>query len=399
MTALRSSRRAVCRHIVGWSAAALLLVAHAAWALPDLPQPALTEVPPGWTDRVEEPPESPSWLLIEASTGQVIAGQRYRQRRPVASTIKTLTALTALQRAGLDTVITAGDEVAQTAGAGVGLRPGDEWSLATLLDAMMVRSGNDAAEVVARHVGGSRDAFVDMMRADAQQLGIVGAVIDDPAGLDDTNRLSAHDLAIIGLAALADPQLRTTMARRSMLVPRQGELDNRNLLIGGYPGATGIKTGFTVAAGNSLIASARRGERELVAVVLGAGDDPQRFDDATRLLDYGFTHTRPTLATPRATLRIAGGVVDWRAVNDVIVTLPHGVDYITQTPMPRRWFTAAPTADLIIDGTHTLAIDVEVSVTHQHDPAHLSAGGVIGQAMADAAYAGLRAAADAGRLR
>lgn len=380
-------------------AIAALLIPTAVSALPLMPEPALAVVPGRWERQLQDPPASPAWILVEASTGQVVIGRRHQHRRPVASTIKTLTALSAVERASLDTWITVGEEVSETAGAGVGLRPGDDWTLGRLVDAMMIRSGNDAAEAVAHHVGGTREAFVEMMRADAAQLGIDGAVIHDPTGLDDTNRLSAHDLALLGLAALREPTLRTSMARPTMIVPRQGELENRNLLIGDYLGATGVKTGFTLAAGNSVIASAQRGERELVAVVLGAGDDPERFDDAIRLLDYGFTQTQRISATPRAQLRIAGGTVELRAVDDVVITLPDAVGYTTHVQMPRRWIASAPTVDIVVTGQSHITVEVEPVITYEQDPDDLSPGGVLGQALANAVYAGMRAGADAGRLR
>ncbi|MEX0869123.1 MAG: D-alanyl-D-alanine carboxypeptidase family protein, partial [Nitriliruptoraceae bacterium] len=248
-----------------------------------------------------------SWILVEARTGQVIAEHRSAIRRPVASTIKVLTALTVLQNHDLDDLVTVGDEVRGIGGAGVGLTPGDVWTVEQLLNALIARSGNDAAEVLAVHAAGSRAAFVEQMRRVAEDLGMEPIQLASPSGLDDENLVSARALARLARTALAHDDLRSIVARAVVDLPGEGSVASRNELLTSYRGATGVKTGFTDAAGNSMIASARRGERELVAVVLGSLSESARFADAAALLDVGFTETEAVVRSLHVSARRAGG--------------------------------------------------------------------------------------------
>lgn len=241
------------------------------------------EVPDGWP----APPSATAvaYILLDADSGQVLAERAPDVRRPVASTIKLLTVLTALEVLDLDRAVTVGDEVS-VGGAGVGLEPGMTWTVQDLVDAVLVRSGNDAARALAVAAGGDIATFVEMMAATAADLGLEGATIEDPTGLDDVNLLSARDLAVIARAARANDVIRDTAAKPSVALPGQPEAENRNLLLGTYPGATGLKTGYTDAAGWSLVATARVGGADLMAVVLGARVDEARFSEAAGLFDH-----------------------------------------------------------------------------------------------------------------
>jgi D-alanyl-D-alanine carboxypeptidase len=245
------------------------------------------DVPPeGWP--TPPPASARSYLLVDADTGQVLAARSPDEPRIVASTVKLLTVLTALASLSPDDEVVVGP-AAGIGGAGTSVDPGETWRVGDLLDAVLVRSGNDAAMALAEAAGGGDvGAFVEDMRSMAVDLGLDEATIVEPTGLDDANELSARDLATIARAALADDRIRAAAGRASVDLPDQPPLANRNLLVGSYPNATGLKTGFTEAAGYCLVASARRGERELVAVVLGAREDPARFDEAAALLDLGF---------------------------------------------------------------------------------------------------------------
>lgn len=258
-----------------------------------------SDVPAGWP----APPAATAsaYILVDADSGQVLAARNADERRPVASTIKLLTVLTALDVLDLDAAVTVGDEVG-VGGAGVGLVPGMTWTVRDLVDAVLIRSGNDAARALAVAAAGDISGFVDLMVDKAAQLGVDGATIGDPTGLDDVNLLSARDLVVIAMAARADDVIRETAARPSVTLPGQEPMENRNLLLGTYAGATGLKTGYTDAAGWSLVATARAGEADLVAVVLGARVDQARFDEAAALFD----HAKGALsATTSAALSVA----------------------------------------------------------------------------------------------
>jgi D-alanyl-D-alanine carboxypeptidase len=365
------------------------------------PPPVLgAEPPPTWPTL--EGLEAESWVLIEASTGQVLAAHAADGRRPVASTIKVLTALTVLDRTAPDDVVVAGEEVRGIEGASVGLQPGDEWTVEQLLDAIIARSGNEAAEALAAHVAGSTEAFADLMAQDARRLGLDGATIVDPSGLTDENLLSAHDLATISRVALADPRLRPLLARPTVVLPSVGEVATRNELLLEYEGATGVKTGFTLAAGNSLVGSAERDGRELIAVVLAAGEDPAlRFREVARLLDLGFDSFVPHVVDGELRYAVAGGEAVY-SVTPTPVTTPEGaLPTLEFAPAPRPP-EAATNVEVTVNGQPLGSVVAEPtwgSGTGEVAVADVDGGALLGRAVVDGAYAALRAASAAGALR
>ena len=336
----------------------------------------------------DAPPEvdADAWLLMDVATGQVLAEHAGDERRPVASTIKVLTALTVLSRADLDDRVTVGDEVL-VGGASVDLRPGDEWSVEQLLDALIARSGNDAAEALAVHVAGDMEAFVELMIEDARALGLDEVVLTEASGLADGNEVSAHDLAVISQVALTDPEARPLFGRAEVDLPEVGTVASRNELLGAYPGATGVKTGYTAAAGFGLVASAERGERELIAVVLGAGEDPARFQDAIALLDHGFEDYEPYELAVDWSLLVAGGQQSLEAAVGPMV-VPGGVE-VGLDGLPPGTVTAGELpVTLTLDG-HEVA-DVEAWVGSGPAPAEGTAA--VGRALVDQAHRGMRRA-------
>jgi serine-type D-Ala-D-Ala carboxypeptidase (penicillin-binding protein 5/6) len=389
VTGARGRHGIVRAGIVGPLVAALA-VAAATPAVADLdppPAPIIEQQPASWPD----PPEvaGPVHLLVDAATGQVLASERADEPRPVASTIKVLTALAAADRLELDQVVEVGDEVVGVPGASVELEPGERWTVGELLAGILVRSGNDAAEAVAAAAAPDRDGFIELMETTARDVGIdLSTPLVSVSGLEDDQQLSASDLATLARVLLADPELRAIVGVDEVTLPDREPDENRNLLVGDYPGATGVKTGFTEAAGNSLVGSARRGEFELVVVVLGGGPDPERFLDAAALLDHGFEAFAPAELSATSTLLVAGGERRFE-VTDTPVVVPVGADAAIELPVPVR----APDEDtveapIVVDGVAVAS--VEASVTGAA-PATVSGPAAIGRAVADGAYAALRA--------
>lgn len=268
--------------------------------------------PAGW-------PPAPSvsadaYLLADLATGQVLAARAPDERRPVASTVKILTAVTVLRRMGLADAVTVGPEVDGFAAdaAGVGLDPGDTWSVEDLLEGLVARSGNDAAAALAVAIGGDIPGFVEEMRRDATALGLAELTLTEPDGLDDGNRLSARDLLVLTRVAMDDERFSAIAARSVVELPELGAIESRNTLLSEYPGADGVKTGYTAASGRCIVASAQRDGHRLVAVVLGSAGVTGHFADARTLLDHGFaTFAAVPLAGPgpEVRLKVAGGWV------------------------------------------------------------------------------------------
>ncbi|GGI04877.1 D-alanyl-D-alanine carboxypeptidase family protein [Egicoccus halophilus] len=373
------------------------------------PTPAVAGPPPSdWPD-VPEDVTASAVVLVEASSGQRLLERGAEQPRPVASTIKVLTALTAVDRVELDAEVTVGPEVL-VEGASVGLRPGETWTVRQLLEAILIRSGNDAAEALATFVGGDTDRFLRLMEQDAARLGLEQRDFGSVTGLGDLHEVSALDLATIARAALAHEQLRPLLARREVTLPGQPTEPNRNLLLGSYPGATGVKTGFTLAAGNSLIASAQRDGRELVAVVLDAGDDPARFTQAARLLDAGFDAYALEQPSVRLDLAVAGGWHSY-ALPPTTVTTPTDRPASVSVTVPAR----PPEAQVEVEvhagaepltelAARTLASPSAVAAEAGDGDAgsgtpDAGSAARLGAALVDGAYASLRAASGADALR
>jgi len=232
-------------------------------------------------------------LLFDVDTGRVLWRRRPTRRLPIASLTKMMTALVVTDR------IREGGRVRVTAkalryrGSGVGMLPrGKRVGVSALLHGLLLASGNDAARVLAERAGGSIRGFVALMNARAARMGLTCSRFSSPDGyVDRGNRSCAADLAAIGRAVLREPRLARVVRRAGVVLPfpiKGGRLflyNHNPLLRTGYRGTTGIKTGFTDAAGRCLVATARRGGVHL-GVVLLHSRDPGR--QAQQLLDRGF---------------------------------------------------------------------------------------------------------------
>ena len=217
------------------------------------------------------------------------------RRLPPASLAKLMTALLAIERGGLDDAVVVGRGVLRESGTRIGLRPGDRLREHDLLAATVVRSANDACRALADHLGGTTPEFVRRMNERAAALGLADTRFADPCGHDREGQYtSATDLARLAeqvmrheeylrLARLQRLTIRTLDGRRSFA------LRNTNALIGRYPGAIGLKTGYTEGAGNCLVALAERDGVRVLAVLLNA---PNRWWNAVGLLDRAFAAPR-----------------------------------------------------------------------------------------------------------
>jgi D-alanyl-D-alanine carboxypeptidase (penicillin-binding protein 5/6) len=244
-----------------------------------------------------EPPEihAPSVVLADLDTGQVLFSRDADAERAIASVTKIMTALLVLRRADPTERVT---DSARSAGDGrspgiseLGLVTGERVRVDDLVYALMLQSASDAAIALAEHVSGSVEAFVALMNRTAQQLAMHHTRFASPSGLDDDGYSSAADLVTLTRAAYRIPGFSSITTTRFHTIPAPQEeaprvVQNRNVLLWLYPGATGVKTGFTHAAGFCLVASAEREGLRLVTVVLGDPGEP--FSDAAALLNFGF---------------------------------------------------------------------------------------------------------------
>ena len=230
-------------------------------------------------------------VLIERNTGMVLLRHNENQALPMASTTKVMTALMALEMGNLDDVVTVGRNAYGVPGTSIYLSQGERVLLRDLLYGLMLASGNDAAVAIAEHLGGDVETFCRMMTHRAAELGCEKTVFVNPNGLPAPgHQTTALDLAMIAREAMKHPEFRAIVSTRRASIPWEGRgypriLNNKNRLLTDYPGATGVKTGYTKAAGRCLVFSAKRDGLEVVGVVLNCGD---WFNESARLMDAAF---------------------------------------------------------------------------------------------------------------
>jgi len=236
-------------------------------------------------------------VVMDWQTGEVLYEKDAFRRRDPASTTKVLTALIALERGDLNSLVRVSRRAAYTPGSSMYIKPGEVYSLHDLLYGLLLRSGNDAATAIAEHIAGSVEEFAKLMNARAREIGALNSHFVNPHGLTEPDHYTtAYDLALITREALKNPIFAEIVSMPQATLTyenlnRDVVLHNTNRLLHILPGADGVKTGTTAAAGKCLVASATRDEHKLIAVVLNAGD---RWSDSARLLEWGFANFRMT---------------------------------------------------------------------------------------------------------
>ena len=238
-------------------------------------------------------------VLMDADSGRLLYEKNGGKRMLIASTTKLMTALVALEQGGLQQEITVtGSHMAE--GSSMYLRPGEKLTLETLLYGLLLSSGNDAALAVTECMGGAVP-FVARMNEKAAELGMENTHFANPNGLDDEEHYStAEDMARLAAAAMNDPVLRRVASTRTARIGGR-TLTNHNKLLSRVEGCVGLKTGYTKAAGRTLVSCAERDGVRLVAVTLQDGDD---WNDHASLYEQGFRVLRPVKAVERG-LRLA----------------------------------------------------------------------------------------------
>lgn len=244
---------------------------------------------------------APSAILMDAATGTILYEKNAHEKLAPASVTKVMTLLLVMEaldsgRISWDDMVTATETAAGKGGSQVYLEVGEQMSIDEMLKSVVVSSANDCATALAEHVAGSEAAFVERMNARAAELGLEDTHFVNCTGLDDEpnaaeHLTSAYDIAVMSRELLKHDEIRkyTTIWMDTV---RDGQfgLSNTNKLVRFYQGTTGLKTGYTKAAGHCLSATAMRDGIELIAVVLHCESSSDRFQSAKALLDYGFAN-------------------------------------------------------------------------------------------------------------
>ena len=234
-------------------------------------------------------------VLMNAETGKIIYSVNENQQLPEASITKIMTMLLVFEaldaeKISMEDTVTCSEYAASMGGSQIWLEPGETMTVHELIKAALVGSANDACVALGEKIAGSNEAFVSMMNARAEELGMTDTFYCNCTGLDaDGHVTSARDIAIASAALLEHEKvLEYTGIWMDTLRDGKLQLTNTNKLIKHYNGAIGLKTGTTSKAGCCISAAARRDGMTMIAVILGAPDSKSRFADARKLLDHGF---------------------------------------------------------------------------------------------------------------
>jgi D-alanyl-D-alanine carboxypeptidase (penicillin-binding protein 5/6) len=247
---------------------------------------------------------APSAILIDAKTGKVLYEKNADEKRYPASTTKVMTGLLAVEHGKLDEVVTIGKNppLVEIGSSQIYLVPGEQLTMEQLLYALMLESANDAAVAIAEHISGSVEEFAKLMNKRAKELGATNTNFVNPNGLhDDNHYTTARDLAMIAKHAMTLDKFREVVKEVKYTIPKTNKQEERDYITNSnkliwkvydqfrYEYATGIKTGYTVKSKQCLVGGAKKGDMELISVVMGA-EGQNMYSDTVGLFEYGFAN-------------------------------------------------------------------------------------------------------------
>lgn len=236
--------------------------------------------------------ESRIALIFDRASGRILYEKNGNKQTPMASTTKIMTAIVVLENANLNDIVTIDSKAAGTEGSRLGLKKNDKITVNDLLYGLLLRSGNDAAVALAKYVGGSIDEFANMMNIKAKELGLSNSHFVVPHGLDnDEHYTTAYELAKMADYALKIEKFKEIVSTKVTTIYINGyarSINNTNQLLGSIAGVYGVKTGFTNGAGRCLVCSCKRGDLDIITVIIGANTTKQRTTDTLKLIEYAY---------------------------------------------------------------------------------------------------------------
>ena len=247
---------------------------------------------------------SPSIILVDAETGKTLYSKNAFEQRFPASTTKLMTAILTLENCKLTDVATVSHDAIFNVPVGyshASLQEGEELTIEELLNVLLIPSANDAAFVLAEHIAGSVDKFSEMMNNKAKEIGCLNTHFVNPNGIHaDDHYSTAYDLSLIGRYAMQFDDIMRIAAVSQYTLPKTNKYDREDRIFNAtnglitpndeyyYPEATGLKTGYTDKSGYCIVTTAKKGDVELLAVVLGSDSISARYNDCINLFNYGF---------------------------------------------------------------------------------------------------------------
>ena len=237
---------------------------------------------------------SRAYVVIDRNSNTILIGKNENQRKKMASTTKIMTALVVIEHCNLSDIVEVSKKSASTGGSRLGLKTGDKITVYDLLYGLMMRSGNDAAVALAEHISGSITDFANLMNEKAKNLGLSNTHFVTPHGLDeDEHYTTAYELALLSNYAMNNEIFAKIVGTKNYTITLNGypkTLTNTNELLGVLNGVYGIKTGFTNGANRCLVTCCKRGNMDIICVVLGADTKKYRTTDSIKLIEYSFNN-------------------------------------------------------------------------------------------------------------
>ena len=232
------------------------------------------------------------YAIYDRLSGRCIYGKDENKQTAMASTTKIMTSIIIVENCNLEDTVTITSKAAGTGGSRLGLHTDDKITVNDLLYGLMLRSGNDAAVALAIHTAGSVEEFAKLMNKKAEELGLKNTHFVTPHGLDNSEHYTtAYELAVITDYALKNEIIAKVVKTKSTTIKINGnsmQINNTNELLGNVEGVYGVKTGFTNNAGRCLVTSVKRGDMDLIIVVLGADTRKDRASDTMKLIEYAY---------------------------------------------------------------------------------------------------------------
>lgn len=278
-----------------------------------------------------------SWVLMDANSGEVLVEHNADEPLPPASLTKMMTAYLVEREIDQGNIapddrVNVSEKAWRTGGSRMFIQEGTQVSVQDLLKGVVIQSGNDASVALAEHIAGAESAFADLMNQQAKRMGMDGSHFVNATGLPHENHYaSAHDLAVLAKHIIKDyPEHYGTYSEKYFTY-NDIRQPNRNRLLWRDPAVDGLKTGHTEAAGYCLVASAKKDDTRLIAVVMGTDSDEARTQETQKLLSYGFRFFETFKLYERGAVlnepRVWGGAKDNLRLGvgeDVYLTVPQG---------------------------------------------------------------------------
>lgn len=312
-----------------------------------------------------DPPQNSSEAItmIDADSGKILLQHNANKKMLIASTTKIMTALIVLENCSCDEKVPIKKEYTNIEGSSLYLRPGEIFTVKELLYGLMLASGNDTAVALAYHTAGSIENFAELMNEKSEELGLKNTSFKNPHGLDEAGHYStANDLAVIAKSAMQNEQFREIVATKSTSV-HERVLANHNKLLWRYKGTLGIKTGYTIQSGRSLVSCAERDGTKFIIVTINDRDD---WEDHMALYNWGFSNFRTEKAIDCSKLIYEVPVISGEKPTiivkpeyDINLLLESNQEFELQVFLPKFIFAPITSNDII--GSIKVFVDGELA--------------------------------------